>query len=51
MNATEEWLRYIENKVIFQRYGLRGYTKEKNTDDRPEESEENEENTKDSSNI
>lgn len=48
MNATEEWLRYIEDRVIFQQYGLKGYTKEKNTDDRPEDSEED---TKDSSNI
>ena len=26
MNATEEWLRYIENRVIKQEYGITKYS-------------------------
>ena len=26
MNATEEWLRYIENRVIMQEYGVTKYS-------------------------
>ncbi len=26
MNATEEWLRYIESRVIMKEYGINGYT-------------------------
>lgn len=26
MNATEEWLRYVESQVIMQKYGIKGYT-------------------------
>ncbi len=26
MNATEEWLRYIENRIIKQEYGITKYS-------------------------
>ena len=29
MNATEEWLRYIENRAIMQEYDIKGYSEEK----------------------
>ena len=25
MNATEEWLRYIENQAIMNEFGVKGY--------------------------
>ena len=28
MNATEEWLRYIESKTLSQRYHITGYSGE-----------------------
>lgn len=37
MNATEEWLRYIEDRAIMQEYDIKGYS----TDDE-EESEDKE---------
>ena len=40
MNATEEWLRYIENRAIMQEYDIKGYSKEKD-----------EENTKDDEDV
>lgn len=46
MNATEEWLRYIESKAIMQRYGITGYSSIDSTDD-----EESEENTKDQESV
>ena len=44
MNATEEWLRYIESRAIMQEYGITGYTED-------EEKKEDEENTKDSDSV
>lgn len=44
MNATEEWLRYIENKVMFQRYHINNYSEP----EEDEESKDKEEKTKDS---
>lgn len=41
MNATEEWLRYIESRAIMQEYGITGYT-----DDKEETREENKEEEK-----
>lgn len=32
MNATEEWLRYIESRAIMQEYGITGYTEDKEED-------------------
>ena len=29
MDATAEWLRYIESQVIMQEYDIKGYSKEK----------------------
>ena len=36
MNATEDWLRYIESKVIQQRYNIKDY--QNDTDEPVEES-------------
>lgn len=33
MNATEEWLRYIENRVMHDRYGVNGYENLENPED------------------
>jgi len=46
MNATEEWLRYIESRTIMNQYGITGYTKDKDKDEELEE-----ENTKDSDSV
>lgn len=32
MNATEEWLRYVENRSIMNRYGITGYADDKEED-------------------
>lgn len=32
MSATEEWLRYIENRAIMQTYGVKGYQYEEHDD-------------------
>jgi len=40
MDATEEWLRYIESQVIMKEYNIKGYSNE-----------ENEENTKDNEDV
>jgi len=41
MNATEEWLRYIENRSIMQTYGVKGYQNDSDdSDDSTKESEE-----------
>ena len=47
MSATEDWLRYIENRVIRDRYGMKGYEGE----NKDEEEKETEENTKESSGV
>lgn len=33
MNATEEWLRYIENRGLHDIYGVNGYEDLENPDD------------------
>lgn len=40
MNATEEWLRYIESKAIMQEYGITGYTDDKEEETKEENKEE-----------
>ena len=50
MSATEDWLRYIENRVIRDRYGMKGYEDTEN----PEEKDDNEkldENIKESDKV
>ena len=47
MNATEEWLRYIENETFKRRYGFHGYDSEKSK----EEEKESDENTKESDDV
>ena len=37
MNATEEWLRYIENKHIMEEYNIKGYTKNEESEQESEE--------------
>ena len=37
MNATEEWLRYIESKAIMQEYGINGYTNDENEEESKDE--------------
>ncbi len=46
MNATEEWLRYIESRAIMQEYDIKGYSK--NTKKKEELEEEN---TKDQDDV
>ena len=41
MNATEEWLRYIEDNAIRQKYGVKDYSEPE------DDSEEDKEKTKD----
>ena len=49
MSATEEWLRYIENRSIMQRYGVKGYTESESD---PEESDKiKDEKTKDQESV
>lgn len=43
MNATEEWLRYVEDRAIMQEYGISGYTEDKEEEDK--------ENTKESDDV
>ena len=33
MNATEEWLRYIETKVIMDKYNIKGYSNDNTSSD------------------
>ena len=40
MNATEEWLRYIESRAIMQEYGITGYTDDKEEETKEENKEE-----------
>ena len=47
MNATEEWLRYIENRVMHDRYGVNGYSETKES----EEDEKSEKNTKETNDV
>jgi hypothetical protein len=46
MNATEEWLRYIESRAIMQEYDIKGYSE--NTKKKEELEEEN---TKDQDDV
>ena len=39
MNATEEWLRYIESRAIIQEYGITGYTEDKEKEEDSENKE------------
>ena len=42
MNATEEWLRYIETRALRQRYGVNGVDDaEKECDDNTDDAEKN----------
>ena len=43
MNATEEWLRYIESRAIMQEYGITGYTEDKEKEESEEDSKNNKE--------
>lgn len=33
MNATQEWLRYVESKAIMDKYHITGYTTDKKEDE------------------
>ena len=37
MNATEEWLRYIESCAIMQEYGITGYAEDDEDENKPKE--------------
>ena len=43
MNATEEWLRYIENMALKQEYGIKDYSDGEEIVKEPEEENKNEE--------
>ena len=43
MNATEEWLRYIESKHIMQQYNIKGYSDEEKKEESEEKKEETDE--------
>ena len=49
MNASEEWLRYVENQTLRQMYGIIKYDKKDPEDE--ENSEEDKEKTKDSESV
>ena len=54
MNATEEWLRYVENRAIRQRYGIKKYdSEESEADSKNDEDDlkEDEKSTKDSGSV
>ena len=42
MDATQEWLRYVESKAIQQKYNIKGYTTDKEDKKDTESSEQSE---------